>query len=87
MTLLWKHQREELAEIGKLAQIALVMPLQTATCERVFSNQNLIVTKHRTRLSQEHLDMMLRVRLEGPPDMGNALQKWRSKGRILPGGE
>ena len=48
MPSLWKtitrFHKDEVPKIIKLAQYALTLPLHTCSCERVFSNQNLIVT-------------------------------------------
>ena len=40
--LLTKHHKEELPDLIKLSQIALTLPLHTASCERVFSQQRQI---------------------------------------------
>ena len=74
--LLTTHHRDQLQEIVKLAQIALVLPLHTAGCERVFSQQNLIVTKQRNRLSPELCDKLLRVKLWGKVNFDEALDKY-----------
>lgn len=49
--LLTTHHKEDLDELIKLAQIALTLPLHTASCERVFSQQNIILTKQRNSLA------------------------------------
>ncbi|XP_061191044.1 zinc finger protein 862-like [Saccostrea echinata] len=61
--LLTKHHKEDLDELIKLAQIALTLPLHTASCERVFSQQNIILTKQRNSLAPKISDRLLRVRL------------------------
>ena len=62
---LWKtitlFHKDEVPEIIKLAQYALTLPLHTCSCERVCSNQNLIVTRVRSKIS----DRLLRVRTQG----------------------
>lgn len=63
--LLIKHHAEDIPELIKLALIALVLPLHTAGCERVFSQQNIIVNKLRNRLSPTHSEKLLKIRLEG----------------------
>lgn len=45
--LLTTHHKEDLDELIKLAQIALILPLHTASCERVFSQQN--IYPHQTK--------------------------------------
>ena len=46
-----------------LAEIILVFPSNTAEVERGFSYQNATKTKFRNRLGPEHLDQLLRLRL------------------------
>ena len=80
--------REELSQILKLAEIALTLPLHTCSCERVFSQQNLIVTKLRSRLNPSICDRLLRVRLEGKGlklhDYQETLELWKkAKNRLL----
>ena len=69
MPSLWKtitlFHKDEVPEIIKLAQYALTLPLHTCSCERVFSNQNLIVTRLRSRLNPKISDRLLRVRTQG----------------------
>ena len=61
--LLTKHHKEELPDLIKLSQIALTLPLHTASCERVFSQQRLILTKQRSRIAPATSDKLLRTRL------------------------
>ncbi|XP_070575181.1 E3 SUMO-protein ligase KIAA1586-like [Ptychodera flava] len=86
-TLLHQHHAEEIPELIKLAQIALVLPLHTAGCERVFSQQNIILTKLRNRLSPQHCDRLLRVRLQGrglkAHDFEGSLKKFHDKKRMI----
>ena len=60
MPSIWKtitlFHKDEVPEIIKLAQYALPLPLHTCSCERVFSNQNLIVTRLRSRLNPKISD-------------------------------
>ena len=69
MPSLWKtitlFHKDEGPEIIKLAQYALTLPFHTCSCERVFSNQNLIVTRLRSRLNLKISDRLLRVRTQG----------------------
>jgi hypothetical protein len=69
MPSLWKtitlFHKDEVPEIIKLAQYAFTLPLHTCSCERVFSNQNLIVTRLRSRLNPKISDRLLRVRTQG----------------------
>jgi hypothetical protein len=54
--------KDDVHEIIKLAQYALTLPLHTCSCERVFSNQNLIVTRLRSWLNPKTSERLLRVR-------------------------
>jgi hypothetical protein len=66
MPSLWKtitlFHKDEVPEIIKLAQYALTLPLYTCSCERVFSNQNLIVTRLRFRLNPKISDKTFKSR-------------------------
>ena len=71
------------ANILLLAEIARCQCVSTATCERVFSIQNVIKTKQRNKLGTKHLDVVLRVALEGPQDdydhiLVEAMELWRN---------
>ncbi|XP_062573421.1 zinc finger protein 862-like [Saccostrea cucullata] len=84
--LLTKHHKEELNELIKLAQIALTLPLHTASCERVFSQQNIILTKQRNSLAPKISDRLLRVRLNKQETINyeDVLKRWNSlKKRII----
>ncbi|KAL5021507.1 hypothetical protein ScPMuIL_000662 [Solemya velum] len=59
--ILFKHHRQELKNIIKLAELALIAPLQTADCERGFSTQNEIKTADRNRLSANRLSVLMRI--------------------------
>jgi Sec7-like guanine-nucleotide exchange factor len=52
--------------ISILVQIALIVPLSNANVERVFSQQNLIQTKLRNKLSVENLNRHLMILINGP---------------------
>ena len=53
----------ELPNLIKVGQVALLLSLHTADCERAFSGQNLIVTKLRNRLVPDISDKLLIVRI------------------------
>ena len=57
--------KDDVHEIIKLAQYALTLPLHSCSCERVFSNQNLIVTRLRSWLNSKTSERLLRVRTQG----------------------
>ena len=52
--------------LAKLAEIILLYPSSTAEVERGFSFQNATKTKFHNRLSPNHLDQLLRLRLNAP---------------------
>ena len=92
MPSLWKtitlFHKDEVPEIIKLAQYALTLPLHTCCCERVFSNQNLIVPRLRSRLIPKISDRLLRVRTQGKGitkhELQSSLNRWRAaKNRLL----
>ena len=61
--LLTKHHKEKFPDLIKLSQITLTLPLHTASCERVFFQQNLILTKQRSSLCPATSDKLLMARL------------------------
>ena len=86
--LLTIHHADELPNLIRLGQIALLLPLHTADYERTFSAQNLILTKLTNRLAPEISDKLLRVRIHGKGlkehDFSKALVIWHQrKKRIL----
>jgi hypothetical protein len=91
MPSLWKtstlFHKDEVPEIIKLAQYALTLPLHTCSCERVFSNQNLIITRLRSRLNPKISDRLLRVRTQSKGitkhDLQNSLNRWRAAKNTL----
>ena len=50
----------------KLASIAVVLPVTTATVERTFSDIKMVKTRLRSRLGEDTLDYALRICIEGP---------------------
>ena len=64
----------------KLAQICLILPVNTADCERAFSTMKRVKTPLRNRLNTKTLDALLRIRIEGPDrsdfDFELALNNW-----------
>ena len=55
--------RNTFTELWKLVQILLVLPLNTAACERGFSLMNIVKTDRRNRLSDELLDQLMVISL------------------------
>jgi hypothetical protein len=66
-----------------LANLALIMPYQTADCERGFSFQNGIKTARRNRLQQDSLNSLMTIKCEGAPiqehDFVAAAHLWKKK--------
>ena len=52
-------------QFSTLANIALIIPVSSASCERGFSCQNRIKTGLRNRLSKENLENLMKVAIEG----------------------
>ena len=50
----------------KLLNILLTLPVGTATVERSFSDMKMIKTRLRNRLSDDNLQHLMRVAIEGP---------------------
>jgi len=74
------------ASILLLTEIVRCQCVSTTTCERAFSIQNVIKTKHRNRLGTKHLDVVLTVALEGPQDdydyiLVEAMELWRNSAK------
>ena len=81
-TLIAQYHSEEFPNLIKLASLALTHPVHTADCERAFSNQNLVTTALRNRLSAEHIQQLMLVNIEGGPldqfNFVDAIVNWRS---------
>jgi len=89
---LWKmlatHHSDEVQNLLKLSQVALVLPTNTAGCERGFSTQNRNKNALRNRLKAKRLDVLMTIDIEGPPskdfDFSTALDVWaRTNRRIV----
>ena len=63
--MLWRiihdNHKDLVPNILKIAELALIAPLQTADCERGFSTQNDIKTNDRNRLSGDRLNKLMRI--------------------------
>ena len=68
-------------EVVKEMQLALIIPVSSAPCERGFSATNRIKTKLRNHLQISTVDTLLRISVEGPPigqfDFSHALDKYK----------
>ena len=73
MTELWKlmttHRRNEVQNLMKLSQLALVLPTNTAGCKRGFSAQNRIKNALRNRPKADRLDALMNIDITGPPSV------------------
>ena len=79
--------QEDYPNITLLAAVCLVLPASSVDCERGFSQQNLIKTKQRNQLESNHLDMLLRLKIEGPPvsefPFQEAISAWKKAAKRL----
>ena len=89
---LWQVLRaahgSELPNLLKIVKLALLFPMQTATCERGFSIQNNTKTIKRNRLGEKNIQRLLNIHINGPNirdfDFVSVLKIWRaSKERRL----
>ena len=75
-----KYHREDYPNLLILAEMAVILPLQTCDVERGFSKQNWIKTGHRNRLNEVTLDNLMIVSCEGAPlhefDFEGAYELW-----------
>ena len=71
----------------KLLNILLTLPVGTATVERSFSDMKMIKTRLRNRLSDDNLQHLMRVAIEGlelkDVDFNAILEVFKSKTRRL----
>ena len=71
-----------LPQFGRLASIAMIIPVSTADCERGFSAVKRIKTDLRNRLKTHTLDCLVRISVEGPEvdhfDFDSAAMQWAS---------
>ena len=78
---------DQFPELIKLAQIATLIPVSTADCERGFSYQNRTKVKSRARLSGKTVDQLLRININGVDykhfDFNKALTRWRTSERRI----
>ncbi|XP_021339253.1 zinc finger protein 862-like [Mizuhopecten yessoensis] len=83
LKLLFQFHEDVLPNLLVLANLCLIMPYQTADCERGFSCQNGIKTARRNRMCEEHLNTLMTIKCEGGKleeyDMSKALLIWKGK--------
>ena len=70
-----------------LGQLAMSVPLNSASCERGFSTQNLSKNKARNRLGQDTLQDIMKITINGPHfaefDYTQTALKFRAEGNNL----
>ena len=64
--ILIKDQSDVFPDFVVFAELALVVPLNSASCERGFSAQNRIKSKSRNRLRDEQVDRLMKIIINGP---------------------
>lgn len=83
LKLLFDFHKDVLPNFIILANLCLIMPYQTADCERGFSCQNGIKTSRRNRMKQEHLNTLMTIKCEGGNveefDFSDAIKIWKQK--------
>ena len=87
MSLLWKimyqNHKDVIPNLIVLAELALILPIHTADCERGFSNQNLMKSKSRNRIGDAALNHLILLSIEGKPleefDFIDSLSVWKAQ--------
>lgn len=83
LKLLFTYHKDILPNLLVLANLCLIMPFQTADCERGFSCQNGIKTSRRNRMNAEHLNILMTIKIEGGKvedyDFTSAIRIWKGK--------
>ena len=74
------------ANLLQLSEIIRCQCVSTTTCERAFSIQNVIKTRHRNHLNTKHLESIMRLALEGPKNnfdhmLVEAIELWRNSAK------
>ena len=64
--ILIKDQSDVFPDFVVFAQLALVVPLNSASCERGFSAQNKINSKSRNKLRDEQVTRLMKITMNGP---------------------
>ena len=72
---LYQYHKDALPNLSLLAELVLILPLQTADCERGFSVQIAIITSKRNRLGEESLNTLMPLKCEGNLQDENLLEK------------
>ena len=78
---LCSEHNEEYLDFALMAEYLMAIPLNSASCERGFSAQNLTKTKTRNRMTEERLDQLMRISINGSHmarfDYADAARKFR----------
>lgn len=81
--LLFDFHKDVLPNMIILSNLALIMPYQTADCERGFSCQNGIKTARRNRLKEKSLNVLMTIKCEGESvgehNFKSAAYTWKTK--------
>jgi hypothetical protein len=77
----WKHASPRFPGLAQLARRILCIPATSATSERLFSQAGLTVSKLRNRLSDDHVTMLLFLRMSWP-----AVDAYKGRGKKRPAG-
>ena len=85
-SMMYLFHPDSFPNLFKIASLALLMPYQTADCERGFSAQNAIKTSLRNCLNEDSLNALMAIKCEGGSlndyDFTRALKIWsRNKDR------
>ena len=73
--------------VSDIVRKVLVTPIGSADAERAFSTLFHIRSKRRARLSAEHLESYLRIRMNGPKDIRQFASLNYAKQWVLNGGK
>ena len=80
---MYQNHRDILPNLITLAELALILPIHTADCERGFSKQNLIKSKSRNRIEDAALNGLMMISIEGRPleefDFTQSLSIWKQR--------
>ena len=63
---LCEHHHDMYPDFALMAEYLSAIPLNSASCERGFSAQNLTKTKTRNRLTEQRLEQLMRISINGP---------------------
>ena len=66
-SLLLSHYHEKFPNLVHVVQIMLLLPVSNAKVERGFSTMRRIKNDWRSSLSEETLDPLMRISIDGPP--------------------